>query len=570
MAHQWFGDLVTMAWWDDLWLNEGFASWMESRASRHFHPEWNPELDTVTGRNRAMAQDALATTHPIIQHVTTVEQASQAFDSITYQKGEAVIRMLEAYAGSDQWRAGVRRYMAAHAHGNTVTDDLWREIDAAGPKKITAIAHDFTLQPGIPMIHVDAATCAAGQTRLMLSQSEFALGQPGKPPRTWRVPVIAAAVGGVPSATLVERGHGTLSVAGCGPVVVNAGGSGYYRTVYARPQFAALVGAYASVAPIDQLGLLSDASSLGLAGRQPMTDALNLIAAMPADAKPQVFEAAAAVLLDLYSYARGDEARQAALRSYAIRRLAPRLATLGWSPHAGETDNDAILRNDLIATLGRMRDPAVVAEARRHFTASGRDPAAIAPTMRKTVLGVVAYNADAATWEKLHAMARGEMTALVKAQYYSLLATPADPVLAAKALALAISTEPPQTSSSAMIREVSIEHPDLALDFALTNRAAVEARVDSSSLPRYVPQLASDSTDPIAIDKVKAYAEAHLAPGSRRGAEEAEAAIANRIAVRRDRLPEIDAWLAAHRRSALYARRIPAPDRPRPLTKELT
>ena len=423
MAHQWFGDLVTMQWWDDLWLNEGFASWMESRASQHFHPEWSPELDTVASRNRAMAQDALATTHPIIQHVTTVEQASQAFDSITYQKGESVIRMLEAYAGSDQWRDGVRRYMAAHAHGNTVTDDLWREIDAAGPRKITAIAHDFTLQPGIPMIHVDAATCAAGKTTLTLSQSEFAVGQSGKAARTWRVPVIAATVGGAPASTLVEGGRGTLTVAGCGPVIVNAGGTGYYRTLYARPQFTALATAYGSLAPIDQLGLLTDADSLGLAGRQPMTDALDLIQATPADAKPQVFETAAGALLALHDYARGDDARQAALQAYSIRRLSPRLATLGWTPRPGETDNDAILRNELIATLGRMRDPAVIAEARRRFSASRNDPAAIAPSVRRTILGVVAYNADAATWETVHAMAKAETSALVKAQYYALLAT---------------------------------------------------------------------------------------------------------------------------------------------------
>ena len=119
MAHQWFGDLVTMRWWDDLWLNEGFASWMASRTTEKLHPEWHTNLDIVGTREGAMSQDAVATTHPVVQHVETVEQASQAFDSITYSKGEAVITMLEAYIGPDAWRAGVRNYIKAHAYGNT-------------------------------------------------------------------------------------------------------------------------------------------------------------------------------------------------------------------------------------------------------------------------------------------------------------------------------------------------------------------------------------------------------------------------------------------------------------------
>ncbi|RYD41225.1 MAG: hypothetical protein EOP63_16035, partial [Sphingomonadales bacterium] len=130
VAHQWFGDLVTMAWWDDLWLNEGFASWMETKASDHFHPDWQPLLDRVGGREGAMALDAFATTHPIVQTIRTVEDTNQAFDAITYQKGEAVITMLEAYAGEDVWRGGLRTYMAKHKYANTRTDDLWNAVEA--------------------------------------------------------------------------------------------------------------------------------------------------------------------------------------------------------------------------------------------------------------------------------------------------------------------------------------------------------------------------------------------------------------------------------------------------------
>src|SRR5690606_32077123 len=160
IAHQWFGNLVTMAWWDDLWLNEGFATWMAARTTQKLHPEWNTHLYSVGGRESAMSLDAAVTTHPVVQHVETVEQASQAFDSITYQKGGAVIRMLEGYVGADAWREGVRNYMKTHAYGNTVSDDLWRAVQASAGKPILDIAHDFTLQPGVPLIRVASATCA--------------------------------------------------------------------------------------------------------------------------------------------------------------------------------------------------------------------------------------------------------------------------------------------------------------------------------------------------------------------------------------------------------------------------
>ena len=193
ISHQWFGDLVTMAWWDDLWLNEGFASWMAGRTTEKLHPEWNSALQAVTSRDAALERDALATTHPVVQRVETVEQANQAFDVITYQKGEAVIRMLEGYVGAEAWRAGVRRYIRAHAYGNTVSDDLWRDIEAEVGKPITAIAHDFTLQPGVPLVTVGDVACREGASQVSLTQGELSKDRPDKKPLAWRVPVIAKA-----------------------------------------------------------------------------------------------------------------------------------------------------------------------------------------------------------------------------------------------------------------------------------------------------------------------------------------------------------------------------------------
>ncbi|MDI1365601.1 MAG: M1 family metallopeptidase, partial [bacterium] len=514
MAHQWFGDLVTMAWWDDLWLNEGFASWMESRATEHFHPEWNTTLAAVGGREYAMSLDALATTHPVVQHVETVEQASQAFDGITYQKGEAVIRMLESYVGPDAWRAGVRTYMKKHAHGNTVSDDLWREIEAAAGKPITGIAHDFTLQPGVPLITIADQTCAAGKTTLSLIQGEFSKDAPDKAPLTWRVPVTVKALGGGEAKTLVTGGKGSVTVDGCGPVIVNAGQAGYFRTLYGPTRFAGVVQNFAKLPALDQIGVMSNTWSMGLSGYQPATDFLDLVSATPANADSQVLAEIADVLSSIDGYYEGMPAERAAFRKVALARLNPLFTAVGWTPKAGEPDTTAILRGELIAALGGMGDAAVVAEANRRFAADKTDPAAIPGPMRKTILNVVAQHADAATWDAIRAQAQVEKTPLIRAQLYSLLAATEDEALAMRALDLALTPEPGETLSSTMISRVASNHPDMAFDFALAHVDAVNGKVDSSSRTRFIPGLGAASSNPATAEKIRAYAAANLAEGS--------------------------------------------------------
>jgi len=544
IAHQWFGDLVTMSWWDDLWLNEGFASWMEARTTARLHPEWKTALGTVGSRDRAMKRDSIASTHPVVQHVETVEQANQAFDAITYSKGQAVITMLEAYVGEDAWRSGVRNYMKKHAYGNTVTDDLFSEVEAAAGKPIMQIAHQFTLQPGVPLVKVEGARCANGKTTLQLSQGEFTVDRPDKVPLHWNVPVIAAVNGHAPARTVVD-GNTSMTLQGCGPVVVNAGQSGYYRTLYAPAAFAALRTDFARLAPIDQLGLMSDAWALGLAGEQPASDVLDLIAALPADAEPQVWGRAAGAFESIDEYYKDDPVRRARFRAFAVPRLQPQLQRLGWAPRAGEADGDAILRTGIIGALAGLGDAATIAEAKRRYAAmQGGDKSAVAPSLRKTVLGIVAEYATPAEWDALRAAAQAEKTALIKDQYYYMLAAAEDEALARRALELSLTDEPGATNTAHMISTVAYRFPELAWEFALAHRDAVNERVDATSRSQYYPMLAGASGKAEMIGKVQAFAEEYLDKGSRRTAETAMASIKNRIKVREEQLPAIDAWLA--------------------------
>ncbi|MEY2855137.1 MAG: hypothetical protein RL030_2269 [Pseudomonadota bacterium] len=544
IAHQWFGDLVTMRWWDDLWLNEGFASWLAGRTAEKLHPEWNAPLAAVNSRHGAMNRDALSTTHPVVQVVATAEQANQAFDAISYFKGEAVLRMLEDYVGSDAWRAGVRRYIDSHRYGNTVSQDFWRAIETASGQPIKDIAHDFTLQPGVPMIRVESSECTAGRTKLRLIQGEFSKDYPDRKPLSWRVPVIVSSLDGTQSVrTLVTGGRANVEIEGCGPVIVNAGQSGYYRTLYSPQLFAGITRDFASVKPIDQLGVLLDSWSLGRAGQQPITDYLQLVDKISPRADPKIWQAIASAFREINRLYAGDPVHQAKFQDFARARLAPVFAEIGWIASPGEADVVALLRSDLIATLSTLNDTAVIDEARRRYRTLATDGEAVPAPLRRSVLQVVALHADPATWDALRVAARAEKSPQFKDQLYMLLASPADAALARRALDLALTDEPSVTNSAMMISEASILHPDMAFDFAMENFDAVGERLDASSSSRYYAQLAILSLDPAMKGKIRGYAEAKLPPDLRGESETVVANITDRIATTQQRLPEIDAWL---------------------------
>lgn len=546
IAHQWFGNLVTMQWWDDLWLNEGFASWMADRTTDKLRPEWDPDrVGAVYTSRGAMGRDAIATTHPVVQHVATVEQASQAFDGITYGKGSAVIGMLEDYIGADAWRDGVRNYMKKHAYSNTATDDLWTEMDKVAPgKQFMQVAHDFTLQPGIPLIKVDA-TCEAGNTKVSLQQGEYTVDRPDKQPLRWRVPVALQTVGGKPVKVLVD-GNASVELPGCDPVLVNAGQKGYYRVQYAPAQFKALANSFGKLATVDQLGVMMDTGALSAVGLQPVADALDLTTQVPLDASPDVWQNVAGTLGGIVGIYGDDEKAAAPAKRYALSRLSPVFQKLGWENKPNDSSTTKQLRTRLIGQLSGLGDAAVLAEARRRFDASATDPKALPADLRRTVLGIVAYNADAATWDKLHAMAKAETSSLIRDQYYGLLASTKDKALAQKALEMALTEEPGATNSAGMISRVAGEHPDMAFDFAVAHREQVNKLVDTTSLSRYYPGLGGGSDKPEMVQKLKDFADKYIAATSRRDTETAITGIQTRIKLNAARRPQIDAWLKKH------------------------
>ncbi len=549
IAHQWFGNLVTMQWWDDLWLNEGFASWMESKTTVHFNPDWQAEIDRVGGREAAMGLDAYSTTHPVIQKISTVEQTSQAFDTITYSKGEAVITMLEGFAGEGVWRDGIRVYMKKHAYGNTKTDDLWTAVEAAGAKGLTKIAHDFTKKPGIPLIAVTAAKCEAGNTIVTLSQSEFSRdrkAQTSANPQIWNVPVIAQIIGGKSVSSIVSGGAGTMTVPGCGTLLVNAGQSGYYRTLYTEDMDKDLAQNFAKLSPIDQVGVFANSSSLSNGDYQPMSVALNYLDAVPNDASQRVMESAVGRLDGIYDQFKSDPARQSKIAKIATERFGAKLKQLGMKPIPNEALLDANLRSSLISALGGMGDAAVREEADKLFAALDGNPAALDGPLRTTWLSIIAYNADQKTWNKMRGLAKSANSQPVKSTMYSLLGASKDKDLADQALKLALTDEPGPTISPGMIGAVAGSHPDKAFDFALANLAKVETLVDFASRSEFLAGLGDGSDDPAMIKKLDDYAKAHLNADSRKPVDQAIVRIKTRLENEGRIKAGVAAWLDAH------------------------
>jgi aminopeptidase N len=539
MAHQWFGDLVTMDWWDDLWLNEGFASWMENKATDHFHPEWHMWLDSQNAKEGAMRVDARAGTHPIVTPILDVFQANQAFDTITYSKGQAVIRMLENYTGEDAFRAGVRNYIKGHAYGNTVTDDLWRELDKTSPRPVTQIAHDFTLQPGVPLIRA-----VSKGDNAVLSEDRFAMDDSAKGALDWHVPVLARPLAGGD----VWRGAVTratpATVPAKGGVIVNDGQAGYFRTLYDAPLEKALMTKFRTLSPENQLGLLNDARVLGYAGYAPLSNFLEIGAQADMSMHPKVLEALMAKLVGIDSYYEGLPTR-AAYRAFLRRVLGPLFAHVGWDAKPGEDANLALLRSTLLHGLATADDPQVIAEARKRFEAYVKDPSHLAADTRRVMLDIVALHADAAMWERLHALAKAEKSTMAKEELYYLLGAAEDKAVAQKGLDLSITDEAPVTIRPGIVDTVNGEHPEMAFDFAVAHWDRIGPWLEADSRNQYIPRLAGNGNNKALAAKLNAFAAAHIPASARGDTVKALSAIAFAAQIREKRLPEVDRWLAA-------------------------
>jgi aminopeptidase N len=379
MAHQWFGDLVTMGWWDDTWLNESFASWLAAKETAARNPAWHWWEEEDDSRESAMAADARATSHAIEQHVTNELEALNSFDSdITYSKGEALLRMLEAYIGEDVFRQGIRSYIKDRAYSNAAPADLWNALETASGKKIPAVAAPWIEKPGFPLVQVTAACDSSGNRSVTLRQKRFLLNGTDAPGSAdavqWQVPLRIRTGSAAPRTVLLDT-HGQKTAAGrCDEALsLNADAVGYYRVAYDPDTLGVNTRLFSAAVDGDRIALLDDQWALVGSGEASLQSFLALASSMGDDRDTRAWQQIVLALAIIEYDERGTAGHQA-FAAYARALIKPMADALGWDASPTETPDVGELRDTLLRDLSSWGDQATLDEARRRFAAFVKNP----------------------------------------------------------------------------------------------------------------------------------------------------------------------------------------------------
>ncbi len=451
LSHQWTGDLVTMHWWDDLWLNEAFASFLENRIVEKWKPDYQPMLALQQWVLSAMEADSLASARSIRQPIESRDDIHNAFDDITYGKGAGVIAMFENYLGADTFQRGLRDYIAAHRFGTATADDLLHALSNAWGHDVTTPFHTFLDQPGVPMLEA-SLECGQGSPTLTVQQSRFApIGSSIDTHATWQVPVcVHYQLDGhdKTSCRLITAAQGSIALEGdhCPDwVMPNAHGVGYYRFHLPAAQTDALRQHASALDVRERVALADSLAAAFRSGRAHGGEALGPLATLVADPSPAVASAPMELLSDVGDHV-VDDAHRAAFRRWAAKLYQPLYRRLGWKAHPGESDGTRMLRTQVLGFLAlEAEDAKVRREAARRGRAyvgyphaGGLHPDAAPPDTVGIALKVAVQDGDAAFFDAVLDRFHSAEDGLVRRRILLALGSTRDPALAARARGLAL------------------------------------------------------------------------------------------------------------------------------------
>ena len=468
IAHMWFGDLVTMAWWNGLWLNEAFATFMEMLAVDAWKPAWRRWVTFSVSRAAALLVDGLASSRPIEFEVVAPQDADAMFDVLTYEKGGAVLRMLEQYLGPPAFRGGVQRYLDVHRFGNAETADLWRALGESSRQAIPAIMDGWIFRPGYPLVTVE--TDASGNLRL--SQRRFTyVPAPSGDSELWQVPINfrIRMDGGVRSTRLLlSSAEQDVKLSGRPDwVVVNEGGHGFYRVRYAPGLLAQLLGEpFEILAPVERFNLINDAWAMTLAGHLSAAEYLDLTARLREETDRNVW----AALLASFSYLHRVIApsERSHLEALVCDRLGRAMAQFGLAPRMGEDELTSQLRGELVRAMGTLgNDPAIQAQVRDVYAAYRREPASVAPDVLTASIAILAHKGGEAEFAEFLQKFKTAQTPQEEQRYLFSLAGFRDPGLLQRTLQFAISGDVRTQDAPYLVRSVllNVDGRDLAWQF---------------------------------------------------------------------------------------------------------
>ncbi len=482
IAHMWFGDLVTMEWWDSLWLNESFASWMGNKAVAELFPEWSMWTQFLLNETMGgMNLDGLRSSHPVEVPVGHPDEIEEIFDAISYNKGAAILWMLEQYLGEEVFQRGMHRYFTTHQYGNARTEDLWKALGEAAKQDVVGLMKNWVIRTGFPVLTAEVER-EDGRASLNLSQSRFLyerLQGAVKDETLWQVPLRVLRSGASQPTALMMTGHKLrlpLGAVGKGEasdwVKVNAGQSGFYRVVYSEEEWKRLASAVKALdlAAEDRLGLQSDAYALTRAGFIPATLYLSVTEAYGNEVDANVLRVLATNLRS-FEMAIMDESFLDHYLGFGRRLLRPVAKTIGWDAGPQEGHLDALKRSAVLGRLGMFEDRKTLDEARRRFQEYVDDPASLNPDLKDIVFILAARRGDRSVYDKLWDLEQTAALNEEKARFLRAVAHPMSESLLQETLERAMTEEVRSQDAILVIADVGDNRygRDLAWEFVQDN-----------------------------------------------------------------------------------------------------
>jgi aminopeptidase N/puromycin-sensitive aminopeptidase len=545
MAHQWFGDLVTMKWWDNIWLNEGFATWMENKPVAAMHPEWNIDQMVASGEDQTLGLDAAPTTRAIRAKAETRDEIEEMFDGISYGKASDVLLTVENYLGPETFRKGVHAYLSAHLYSNATAEDFWNAQTATSHKPVDKIMESFVAQPGEPILTF--GELAGGKVSVIQKRFFLSPSIEPDPSQKWTIPVCFKSGTDTQRCEVLKPVDSTLKTPTSGLFFANAGGKGYYRTAYPPSVYATLVANIETgLAPTERISLIGDEWAQVRSNKAPVGSYLDLATALKSDPNAEVLSNAIGGVDAIYDRVAGTSEEKAALAAWIRSTFAPEYAKLG-TPSPGDSPNTIDLRAHLFELLGYYgKDRAVLAQARQITEMYLADPASVDPTLGQTALAVAARNGDAALFDQLQKIAETSTNPEIQEGSLRLLPEFEDPALVQRSLDYAASDK--VRNQDALIQFAIALQIDATRDIAWKYVKSHWSTVKTLLTPEMGSALVGSTGAFCSVearDDVTAFFATHKVPAAERTLKHAIEHINGCIELRSLQQPNLDKWLAA-------------------------
>jgi len=553
IAHMWFGDLVTMKWWDDVWLNEGFATWMSTKPVQKWKPEWNFDLDDVAGTGGTLSTDSLANTHPIHQAAETPAQIVELFDGISYGKAASVLRMLESYLGEETFRAGIRAYLLEHQWGNATAEDFWDAQAKTSHKPVDQIMPTWVKQAGAPILSVKAQ-CSGNSTTVTLDQRRYFVDRSkfeASHEELWQIPLClkGSTSGASAKCQLMTKKEQTFTLPGCSTwVMTNAGARGYYRTGYHPDAVRALAAdAETKLSPAERIVAENDIWASVRVGREPVGDYLAFAQGLQLDRNRAVIENVLSNL-DFIGQHLVTEADRDSYLNWLRQYLNPMMNDVGYEPKAGESDEQRTLRSGLLHALGfDARDPDALKEARQIADRVLADPASVDHQLAGQALEIAALNGDPEFYDKVMAGLKNPKSPEEYYMHFFALPQFSDPGLLRRTLDYAISPDVRSQDALQLVTGV-LANPagqQLAWDFIRQHWAELE-KAGGPFASAQVVYATNVFCDPALRDQVTEFFSDHKVDAAERTYRQSIERIDNCVDFRSQQKPQLASWLGRH------------------------